>query len=678
MTRYSSKSGSWRVRTALVIIALLHLSCQLPVQPTTVTVNAPTAVVVEDQGNNPVKDRDVLVQWKILRATDSSWHIMPPKNAPLYDGSFQDVIPIPVGDDTSHIVFQVSAPIGYVPAVQLDTEIGYCGSKVFTFQITQTPITITTCDPAAKMLSVTLSANEPSHPRDTARTPVFINSLANLNFSYSAVPPIPGPPTLPNIVVEYSTSMGVGATWSALPATINSGATYLFRFRFTTDSLGTQNSSNQYVVTINGLDAAGDTCVKLVSTVNMQIKVQTPCDCPAGTFTYFDTASTCISQGVSDTISLNIPNSNTQCQLVLSRAASSVLDNDITISPDLSGTVIQPNQQVPNKLILTFTPRSAKTYDVHYDYMIDRRAPDGTLTRCDSVLRIYFHGTVGTPSCQVDPNSGLLHDTLFQVINSDSSSGVRSLCIKNTGLCLVSITSAVIAGASPHPFHITTGLPIVASAGQDGCVPVSFNPTEADVWPAGRSAGINPIDTFRAILHITTSAGCDTTIPIIGVIIPTTDNPNCFLPWGSDDTYTGIVLGDSGTVSISPNRGTPNGFSIYVTAVNATNATLFSGTSSGGSNYVKFTTIASNVTIISPQTICDKSGQYAGQCGTTNATTSSGPFPVSLGDVVLFEYMNPVTGVHECGLMFIEGFVKTNQTDPNAPYKACFQLCFPI
>src|SRR5262249_16618324 len=157
-----------------------------------------------------------------------------------------------------------------------------------------------------------------------------------------------------------------------------------------------------------------------------------PCDCPTGTFRYFDTASTCTGNPVTDTISPKISNSNTQCSFVLNRLASSKLDKDVSISPGLNGTVIAPGSSVP-KVLLTFNPTSVKTYDVEYDFSISLKSASGIITPCDSILRLFFHGTVGTPACKIDPNSELLqNDTLQQVINSDSGGG-KTLCVKNSG-----------------------------------------------------------------------------------------------------------------------------------------------------------------------------------------------------------------------------------------------------
>ncbi len=662
---------------ALALLMLVHFACQLPTQPTNITTNSPTTVIVQDQGNNPVKEAGVSVQWRVLRVADSVWHTMSPTNAQINDGTFVDVIPIPVGDDTSHVAFQINAPAGYTPATQIDTEIGYCGSEVFTFHVAQVPITITTCDPTARTSSVNLIANEPLRPMDTAQTATFINSLGTLSFSYA--PLLPSPPTLPNIVLECSTD--VGKTWSALPGQINSGASYLFRFRFTTNSAVTQPSSSQYIVTISGLDAAGDTCVKLVETVNTQVKVQTPCDCPTGTFTYFDTASTCGSVAISDTISLkNIANTNTQCALVFARAASSKLDNDVSISPDLSGMVIQPNQNVPGKLILSFNPQTVKTYDVEYDYTISRRAPDGTITPCDSDLRIYFHGTVGVPSCAIDPTSRILvNDTLKQVINSDSSSGKKAICVKNTGGCPVSITTENLVSNRSHPFRILTALPVVIPPGADGCIEVSFNPTDNDVWPPNglRSAGAKPVDTFYDSLQITTSANCKMTVPVVGVLtLPNYNNP-CLQQWGTNKFYGGIVLDDSGTFTQSTEPASPQGFSIYASFVDpaGTSATLMSGGTAGGTgSYVTFAKIDQTLNFASND-ICELSAinNYSGKCGTIPTMTGSIGNLIK-GDVILFEYFDPKSGKQECGLIWITDITSTSGNG----ISVCFQMCFPI
>ncbi|HEY3873858.1 MAG TPA: hypothetical protein VGM92_00145 [Candidatus Kapabacteria bacterium] len=650
----------------LLSAMLIHFACQLPTEPTNVTTNSPTTIIVEDQGNNPVLDPTLSIEWRTLRATDSAWHSMPLANAPTHDGTFADVIPIPIGDDTTLVVFQVNAPLGYAPQTQLDTEIGYCGSRTFTFHLTQVPITVTVCDPTAKSATLSLVANEPSKPRDTAKTADFINSLGALTFSFTAKPILPTGPALPSIALVAFVN-GNPQNW---PVTVPASSGYQFRYFFTTDSLTSQSSSTQYVVTIIGKDATGDVCVNMVDTVKTQINVQTPCDCPTGTFRYYDTASTCIGSSAEDTVASKLSNSNTQCSIVLTRLASSKLDNDVVLSPDLNGMVIPPGSNIPAKIALTFTPQSVKTYDVEYDYGIALKSQSGTITPCDSVLRIYFHGTVGTPACAIDPTSPLLqNDTLMQVINSDSEGG-KQLCVKNTGACPLSINSAVLSGADPHPFHLSSGLPVTVSSGSSGCVSVTFNPTEQDVWPNGRGAGMNPTDTFRATLSITTSTGCDTTIPIIGIIaLPNYNNP-CLEQWGQNKFFGGIILGDSGTYSNTLNTKTSDNFSIYVTgAVTATSATLTSGTNGG----VTFLKILPNIPTLAPQTICDISSKYAGQCGTGGGATS---IAVAQGDVILFEFTDPFTFKQECGVMWISEFSQT--AGPGTPFSVCFQLCFPI
>lgn len=662
---------SFWIVLVLLSAAMVHFACQLPTEPTNVTTNSPTIVVVEDQGNNPVKDLALSVQWKILYHTDSSWHTMSPANTPIHDGTFSDIIPIPVGDDTTFVVFEINSPQGYTPAIQLDTEKGYCGSQTFTFHITQTPITVANCSPVALSVTHVLTANEPSKSRDTARTAVYINNLGTLTFSYSAVPVLPTPPSLPNIVLEFSIN---GGGWNSLPVypltiTIPAGAQYQFRYRLMTDSLTTQNSSQQYLVTIIGKDPSGDTCVNLAHTIDVHIKVQTPCDCPTGTFRYFDTASTCVGSTVADTIEPKVSNSNTKCSIVLSRLASSKLDNDISISPELDGAVIVPGSSVP-KVVVSFDPQSVKTYDIEYDYSVALRSASGAVTSCDSVLRLFFHGTVGTPACKIDLNSPLLqNDTLLQVINSDSESG-KTLCVKNTGGCSLSITSAALVSGRIHPFHITTSLPVSIPPNSEGCVNVSFTPTDADVWPNGR-AGQTPVDIFHDSLRITTSAGCDTTVPVVGTIkLPNYNNP-CLEVWGQSKFYGGIVLGDSGTYSNTLNTTTSDNFSIYATAVNgpAGTATLASG-AFGGVTFIK---IPPNKPSLAPQNICDISPQYSDQCGTAGGTTS---ITVSQGDVILFEFTDPKTFQQECGVMWISEFSQT--AGPGTPYSVCFQLCFPI
>ncbi len=674
---------------ALALLALVHFACQVPTQPTTITTNAPTTVVVQDQGNNPVKDPSILVWWKVLHDADSMWHPMPSTNPQIPDGTFEAVIPIPVGDDTSHVAFMVNAQ-NYTPTTQIDTEVGYCGSAVFTFHVTQVPVTITTCSPAAWTSTISLIANEPSTPIVSAVTRTFTNSYKALNFSFSpgqSMLPLPTPNT-PNITIKYSTNSG--KAWSPLggfnaPVLINSTPpptnSYLFLFQFATNSKATQNSTNQYVATIIGVDPQnGDTCVEIVDTLNTQIKVQTPCDCPTGTFTYFDTASTCAGTPVYDTVSLkNILNDNTQCTLSFSLASTSVLNSpNVTISSgDLNGVVIQPNQNIPGSLIIEFNPQSVKTYDVEYDYTISLQAPGGTPTPCDSVLRIHFHGTVGTPSCVIDPKSSILvNDTLKQVINSDSASGIKELCIKNTGGCPVSITGANLVPNSGHPFQILTTLPVIVPAGGSGCIEVSFTPTDVDVWPpSGVRGPPGPIDTFRATLQIVSSAGCDTSVPIIGVLtLPNYNNP-CLQQWGTNEFYGGIVLDDSGTFTQSTEPASPNGFSIYASFVDpgGATATLTSGNAGIGGSYVTFVKIDHIAKIPTPS-ICDLSSKngYSVMCGTLPETPS---IPVVQGDVILFEYVDPKTGKQDCGLIWISDFAQTSGT---GPYSVCFQTCFPI
>jgi hypothetical protein len=666
---------------ALLVFAFWGVSCQNPFEPTTITVKAPTTINVEDQSNNLVSDAGLSVRWKILGGVDSSWHTMPPQNIAVASGVFGEVLPLPVTDDTSHVVFQINAPLGYTPITQSDTEVGYCGSKVFTYHITAGPITLTVCNPTAIPSNVSLVAKEPSKPNDLASTRTFINNLGPLTFSWTSVPVLPGP-GLPKLEIYYSVD---NAASTPMPASLMIGAasSYSFQYHFSTNPLTAQQARQQYVATLLGRDAGGNTCIKHVDTVRIEIQVPTPCDCPTGDFNDSGSVATCKGVTVQDTVSIKtIRNTNTSCKLVFKLASSSIVDDDVSLSPDLNGLSVLPGNAVPGKVVLTLSSNTAKTYDVHYDYSVEREDSAGNRTRCDSVLRIWFHAIVGTPSCQIDQSSGLLHDTLKQVINSDSNTGVRSLCINNPSPCPLKITSAVLGGADPGPFHIASGIPLSIPANGSGCVTVSFNPKETDVWPSGRGVGIIPINLFHATLSVRTSAGCDTVIPVVGLLEPATDNPNCFLQWGTNDTYTGIVLGDSGTISISPNKSSPNGFSIYVSSVTGTGtptATFASG-NKAGVPYVQFSKIANGITVSSPNTICDESSTYTGQCGTTNATTSS-TIVVNVGDVILFEYSNTsVSGflVKECGLMFIEGILRTNQTDPTAPYKVCFQLCFPI
>jgi hypothetical protein len=666
----------------LLLALCCGLACQNPIQPSTDTSGKgfPTTVNVIDQGANLLPGS--AVQWKVLNGIDAEFHNMPTKNA-ANDGSFLDIIPVPITDDTTHVVFRVIPPSD--PAfqgvqkdgnVQIDTVKGYCQAKTYTFQLVRKPEPITKCADVALPACppIHLLAQDPTKLLDTAATMAYSNNLgAALTLSITSV-------ASPITDVAIYIRINGGAMVPFTGQTIANGQTFQIFFVFVTTA-ATATGITKYTVTINGDTPTNKNCFTCGFDLTTEFRKQTVCDCPTSSYRFNKGIdSVCVGDTKLDTIDLSsIQNTNALagCLLKFTLAPSSVLIPEISFvaaSPTPSDNLIPPGAGL-GKIFLTVSPTANKLYTEQLIYFIDRIAPDGTVTRCDSQLHIQIKGYGDIPSCAIDPTSSFFaNDTLFQVLDEDSIAG-REVCIQNLSKgCPITITSATLAGANPSPFHVTTGIPLTINPNKEGCVTVNFTPQDADVWPFGRGPGINPIDTFRATLTWKTSSGCDSTIPIIGIVIPAKTIQPCQGLYDALHDPSGIVLGQKGSILLKDDS--TGGLSIWVQAINGTtSATLTSGTASN--RYVAFHLARKGFVINYPTTLCDSSLSLSRECVPANFTPQQyTTIPdVQVGDVILFEYV--YRGTILFGALLVQRIGSVSQTGTSEP-AVCLQVCFPI
>jgi len=669
----------------IVLLGSIGLSCQIPTQPDDKTVGNgfSTIVKVEDESGKAIPGSTV--EWAVLGEENALFHTMANVNR-FDDGSYTDVIPVPISDDTSFVVFRTTPPNDPQYAgvqkngnFRLDTVIGFCGNKTFTFNLKKKPVVLANCGVSPSCSDIFLSIEPPTKTADTSCTSTYTN---NTGSTLSIADPIGN--TVPGVQAVIS----VNGAKQNFPANVAAGQSFQLCFIYTAGNNPT-SGSNSYSVTITGASSTDPNCFTCDFTLRTESNIIVGCDCPKwdsviepskyrATNTVFDSA--CVGDTKFITVDLSSIRNNSTNEKCYFRFTPIAASQNAEVGFDASFIQPSDNLLAPGASLSTvtirFSPTQVKEYWQVLQYKVEKQNPDGSFSQCDP-LSIVFHGLSDAPGCTIDfAASSLFHkplgnpvtltDTLIQPFGDDTSS--KEIIIRNTSKgCPVTIDNVQLSGADANVFTASPKT-FTIDPGKSQTVRVTFHPDKNDIFPNGVS---NPPDTiFNATLTITSQDGCSGQWDIHGKIVPPSPNPNCMLKWDPTiNNKVGMFISDKGELSFAQ-RDNKEELAVYVQQFDndaaPTQATLAGGTIAG----VTFYKVATGVKIDAPGNICDNWLKYAKDCGSGNATT----MPVNIGDVIIVTYKGSL-----CAVMWINDIrLDRNPASGKALPQVCFQMCFPI
>lgn len=690
----ANQLATWHMRllqyvtlVLLVVGSITFLSCQIPTQPGDRTVGNgfATTVKVEDESGNTVPGSTV--EWRVLHREESVFRAMP--NADHFDnGIYSDVLPIPVSDDTTFVLFRTTPPTdAQFAGVQkngnfrLDTVIGFCGNRTFVFMLLKKPVSLTNCGSAVACADLTLTVTPPTKLADTVRTSAYTN---NTGSTLTIADPVGT--TIPDVHAQII----INGQPASFPASVKPGETFQILFIYSV-SANAGSATNKHSVVITGASASDPNCFTCSFTLTTITQVELGCDCskwddviePTAYPTKHNFDSACVGDTKFFTVDLSgIKNQNTNANCNIRFRYSGSTSADVSVdqtSSQPSDALLAPGAAL-GSLTIRFSPSVKKEYNEVLKYAVEKQNPDGSFTLCPDSLKIVFHGLSDEPGCLIDfNNSSLFHkplgspvtvtDTLLQAFGEDTAK--KQVIITNTSQgCPLDVSSISLSGADAKVFAVTPSSATV-DPGKSLTVEISFHPTESDIFPNGTSG--KPDTVFNAVLTITSLNGCSGQWDIHGKVIPPSPNPNCLLEWNpSNNNKVGMFIDTKGVLSFQQ-KDNKNDLSVYVSGfdnqTNPTQATLASG-QLGAASAVTFIKVASGVKIDAPGNICDNWLQYAKDCNTGTASSVN----VNVGDVIIMTYNGSL-----CAVMWINDIrLDRSPASGKALPEMCFQVCFPI
>ncbi len=684
-----------------VALVLMSLSCQTSIEPDDVVPEGGfrATVRVVDQGNNPIDN--ARVQWIISRAGSSQQQLDSAFNASAgaqsaltgsngNPGVVSFQIPVPVAQAGVLVLFKTTPPVGsdFLGVqkngnIRVDT-LKVCGETFLT--ITLQRVVNVQCNGSTNCKDLSLTIEPPVRTRDTVAQGDLIQTDGPITIT--SVSGIPG--NFSNIGILTSVFNVNSGVSQGIPATIPQNTPY--RIRFDVDaSSSTASVDTVFTVTVTA-SQNGVPCWSCTFDVRLIVKRQSNCDCPTKGMQFtMGPDTSCVNVLKMDTLkNIALANTSADCQLQLVLDHSKLTEpiSEVWVSQmnaQLGEQILLPSGSSLNSVIVNFQPQSSRNYNQNFVFTMFRVSKTGQITRCDSTLQIRFRGTGGNPLFAIDSagssifvrnGSSYRSDTLKQcTIHPDPNTGQGRLCLMNPGNCPLVVDLSIINGSSVFSIDTTV---LTIPAGKSQCITVTFQPSNSDVYPAGRCTP--PIRNFNGAIRASSSFG-SATIPLLGFAdldVNCAGKAVLIAPKFGARDVAGInyfitldILQDNTITNGEQSNGLTDSVKIFVKDIitsgpppndaNITSAVL----STGQFQRVKFYWKANLKSL--PSDICQLFNTYG--CPTpNNALTDQ---PVVEGDILIFEYKGSY------GILWIKKLAWSDHTN-NALPQVEGLVCYPF
>lgn len=694
-----------RFALLLLAIAIAGLSCQTATEPTDLVVGNgfKATVLVKDQGGNPING--ARVQWALVQQGASQQDIDAAFSSAATSGResmtgngtgsglVQFVIPVPVADKASLVVFKTIPPADFEFVgnqkngnYRIDTT-AVCGQTFAEFVLDRKQNTTCTAATSCKDVEITIE------PRILAKKSVSEGDFVQTDgpVTISAVTGVP------NNIGNISSNVNIvvpGSNNQSIPATMNQNQRFRVQFNFDATNQ-TRSIDTTFPVTITALQN-GQPCWTCTFNLHLIVKIDLQCDCPAQGKTLVIPAVgqhvVCVGDKAKDTtFAVNMRNDNKDCGLLFELNHSALTEslNDVAIAA-MNDTpteryLVSPGA-VLNTITIRFQPQTAKQFRQTFRFNIFRQTTSG-LVKCDSLLTIFYNGEGGLPAFVIDTaNStifmrsgpGYISDTLRQcTARKDPQRGTRRICISNPGSCELNVDLSLVGG--DNSLFSMDSQYVKIPAGKSACMDIHFNPKTSDVYPNGRCTP--PRLNFATTIRMQSNVGTKTA-PVIGKAEPDVQCAGkatmTAFQFGAVDaagtTYY-IVLDiqqDNTIVNGEQQDGNTDSVKIYVRTINTTgpppnDANITSAILATGTGIPVEYNIVDNKLVLNKD-ICQLFNDYG--CNFNNASWTTQP-TVREGDILLFRYKGSY------GIMWIKKLSWSNR-GPQAIPQVEGLVCYPF
>ncbi|MDZ4745407.1 MAG: hypothetical protein SGJ05_05340 [bacterium] len=655
-----STLGQVRSALAIVVLALLVLSCQTPTQPDDIVIGDgfPVEAFVTDQGGRGVAN--ARVQWTFVqRGTAeavmlSSFTTEAARNQfTSANGQVTFVIPVPIAKEGTQVLFKVTAPAGnpdFAGRQQfgdflVDTAV-VCDTTVLRFELRK-EVSVS-CGSAPACSDIDLFIEPPLTTLDTAEQGDFVvpaNAVVVRSLTFT--------PALPT---EIRFEVLVNNVVVAMPA--NVPANTRFKIRFIGGPATTARQiDDSYNVNLVVENTNGTPCWNCGFNLRYRVIPTTPCDCPPiRRDTVPRTPDTvCVGDRKDSTFALNISNPNQDCDLIYE------LDTDSLTEPfaevrltglgNSGGTSVSiPPSGVLSDISIRFEPLARRPYLQRFYFRVSRNTPTG-IVPCADPLIVYYRGQGGLPICVIDSAASTIFrrvganfriDTLRNCLGIVDSLATKTLVIRNDGECELTVDLT----SNNSQFTVSPGS-IVLKGGERRTMNLRFKPTQADVYPGGRCTQPQYVQNTRLDI-----VGCSITgIDLVGRASTEQEcaNKQPFVAFKYDTTDVAgsrwrtviDILADNRVVITDNKRTTLDSVAVFVQSLTVSgispggtvnSATLSSGPGPTGGCWVQYAKVATGVLFL-PQDICDLFQQYG--CGPLPAFSCTAN--INTGDILIFQ-----------------------------------------
>jgi hypothetical protein len=651
----------------VVLLLVVGLSCQTPVQPTPSTIPVTRTVQIRDGSGNDFQGANVQLH-RADAFSQGTFVTTGPNGEAIFTAS------VPPGF-LWYICF-VSASASY-STVQDSVLLG-CNDTTLEFTLVK-QVTLP-CVSASDQDSAKCHVCLGPGATDSAFTPW-------LSF------------TCPNALAVSATSAGAAQIMSvtyfkksggvttgpffAPPSPLNPGDQIQAKIIYKPTVASSPTDIFTLILTFSG----GGTTITYAFKVTGTAENCANCNCPATDFiaSLPKPDTVCVNSSKDTAIDLSTvsnPGDKTTCSWLFTLEQDFPDNSEIILST--RSFTLQGGSSL-SSIRLTFSPQQNKVYDEYATFNITTQPQNGVGTPCSHVLKIHFVGFGSGPSCSIEA-SNLLNTVTINGIKYNlqacaGQTGSNTLKIKNTGACPVQNITLSFLNPPGTMWQVTPANILSIAPGDSVIATVEFSPSLKDVYPPnGDICNPNPpTTTFTNTLIVNGCGNSPSSYPLTAY-----GDPNChpsasfFLP-DYQSKHEGIQI-DSGTnvVHVQPQGDTTTWFLYATNLVSGVSVTLHGGIvpGAGGGVLALFSPTRVGTATSAAGDACMIGCQYKGQCGlSVNGVSSVVALP---GDVFLFTFWTngQMSGLApHCGVIHVGDI----HTDANLGYTvADLDVCFPI